>query len=79
MTVFLVWNNPHTISKERGRLRKKGANRDHSEYSIIKINQNTEKSVRDLRRLAVSQTPGEKKQSANAKVKNSKTSKIKER
>ena len=30
---------------------------DHSDYSIIKIGQNTEKSPLDLRRLAVTQTP----------------------
>ena len=30
---------------------------DHSDYSIVKIGQNTEKCPGDLRRLAVSQTP----------------------
>ena len=31
--------------------------RDHSNYSIIEIGQNTEESSGDLRRLAVTQTP----------------------
>ena len=31
--------------------------RDHSDNSIIEIGQNTEKSPRDLRRLAVPPTP----------------------
>ena len=32
---------------------------EHPHYSIIKIGQNTNKNPRDLRRLAVSQTPVE--------------------
>ena len=43
---------------------------DHPNYSIVENSQNTEKSPRDLRRLAVIQTPV-KKPSANADVKNS--------
>ena len=35
---------------------------DHLNYSIIKIDQNTEKSPGDLRRLAVTQTPVENHQ-----------------
>ena len=35
----------------------RGSSRDHPNNSIIKIEQNTEKSPGDLRRLAVSQTP----------------------
>ena len=38
----------------------------HPNYSIIKVNQNTEKSPGDLRRLAVTQTPVK-----DAEVKNS--------
>ena len=37
-------------------------NRDYSDYRIIKIGQNTQKSPRDLRRLTVSQTPVEDQQ-----------------
>ena len=32
-------------------------NRDHPNYSIVEISQNTEKSPSDLRRLLVTQTP----------------------
>ena len=35
----------------------KRTSRDHSNYNIIKNSQNTEKSPRDSRRLAVTQTP----------------------
>ena len=44
--------------------------RDYPGYRIIKIDQSTKKSVGDLRRLTISQTPV--KASANAGVKNSK-------
>ena len=36
--------------------------RDHPDYSIVEISQNTKKSAGDLRRLAVSQTPVENHQ-----------------
>ena len=45
-----------TISKETGRLENKRASGDYSDFSIIKIGQNTEKSPGELRRLAVTQT-----------------------
>ena len=45
------------IGKGIGGLGNKRTSRDHSDYSITKICQNTEKSPGDLRRLAVSQTP----------------------
>ena len=35
---------------------------DHPNYGIIENGQNTEKSLRELRRLAVSQTPGKSHQ-----------------
>ena len=44
--------------------------RDHPNYSIIEISQNTEKSPGDLRRLVVTQTPA-KDQQPKADVKNS--------
>ena len=47
----------------------------HPNYSIIKISQNTEKSPRDLRRLAVTQDSSGKP-SANAGVKNSQMIKV---
>ncbi len=43
-------NNPQRVSKGTGNKRTSG---DRPDYSIIKINQNTEKSPGDLRRLAV--------------------------
>ena len=54
-------NNPQMIGKEIGRLGNKRMNRDHPDYSIIKISQNTEKSPGDLR-LTLTQTPGENHQ-----------------
>ena len=45
------------IGKGTERLRNQRTIRDHPDYNIINIGQNTEKSPGDLRRLAVSQTP----------------------
>ena len=39
-----------------GGLENNGTSGDHPNYSIIEIGQNTEKSPRDLRKLAVTQT-----------------------
>ena len=49
----------------RGKIGNEKENRDRPDYSIVKIGQNIEKSPRDLKWLAVIQTPG------NAGVKNS--------
>ena len=38
-------------------LGNKRASGDHLNYSIVEINQNSKKSPRDMRRLAVNQTP----------------------
>ena len=59
-----------TIPRGSGRLGNKRISRDHPDYSIIKIDQNTEKSPGDLRRLAVIHTPVK---TANAGVKNSRS------
>ena len=40
-----------------GGLGNKRTSGDHSDYNIVKIGQNTEKSPGDLRRFAVTQTP----------------------
>ena len=46
----------HTrIDKGTGGLGYKRTNGDHTNYSIIKVDQNTEKCPGDLRRLAVTQ------------------------
>ena len=47
------------IGKETGGLGNKRTSKDHSNYCIIKISQNTEECPGDLSRLAVSQTPVE--------------------
>ena len=45
------------INKRTGELGNKWTTGDHPNYYIIENGQNTEKSPRDLRRLAVTQTP----------------------
>ena len=52
---WCTWNNPQRIDKGPGRLRNQRTSRDHPDYSITKISQNTELSPGVLRRLAVSQ------------------------
>ena len=54
---WYTWNNPQKIGKRTGKLGNKRTSRDHPDYSVIKIRQNTEKSPGGLRRLAVTQTP----------------------
>ena len=51
------WNGSQRLGKRAGRIRNRRRNRDHLNYSIVKIGQNTEKSPGDLRKLAVTQTP----------------------
>ena len=41
----------------KGGLGYEGTSGDHPNYAIIEIGQNSEKSARDLRSLAVTQTP----------------------
>ena len=43
--------------KEARRVGNRGTNRNRPNYSIVKMDQNTEKSHRDLRKLAITQTP----------------------
>ena len=50
-------NNPQMLGKGIGRLRNQTTSRNHPDYTIIKIGQNTEKSPEDLRRHAITQTP----------------------
>ena len=47
----------HRISRRNWGLGNKRTSGDHPNYCIIEIGQNTEKSLGDLRRLAVTQTP----------------------
>ena len=51
---------PKRMVKENRRLGNQKTSGDHPDYSIIKISQNTWKSLGDLRRLSVSQTPVKK-------------------
>ena len=50
------------IDTENRGLENKRMSGDHPNYSIVEIGQNTKKSPRDLRRLAVTQTPLENHQ-----------------
>ena len=51
-----------TIGTGTGGLGHRRTSEDHINNSIVRIDQNTEKSPGDLRRLAVTQTPMEKHQ-----------------
>ena len=52
----LSWYNHQMIWTETGGLENKRMSRDHPNYGIVKIGQNTEKSPGDLRRFFVTQT-----------------------
>ena len=62
------------LLKELEDIEIKRTGRNHQDYSIIKIGQNTEKSPGDLRKLAVAQIPV--KCSSNTDVKSSQRSEI---
>ena len=49
-------DNPQRIGKGTGRLGNKSISKDYPDNSVIKIGQNTEKTLGDLMRLAVTQT-----------------------
>ena len=57
---WCTWNSPQRMDKGSRRLRNQRKSRDHPDYRITKIGQNTEKSPGDARRLAVIQTPVKK-------------------
>ena len=52
------WYIHQRIDKGTGGLGNKSTSRDHPNYCIIEISQNTEKNPGDLRRLAATQTKG---------------------
>ena len=52
-----AWNDPQRLGKGAGKVENQRTTRDHPNYSIVKIGQNTEKNSVDLRRLAITQTP----------------------
>ena len=47
------WNSPQKLGKRVGRVGNQSMSRDHPNYCIIKISQNTEKSPGDLKKLVV--------------------------
>ena len=52
-----TWRHHQRTDKGTSRLRNQRTIRYYPDYSITMIGQNTEKSLGDLRRLAVTQTP----------------------
>ena len=59
---WFTLNNTERLEKETGRLKNRRTSGDHPDYSIIKICQYIDKSPKDLRRLAVTQTQGKVQQ-----------------
>ena len=55
-------NSHQSIGKETGRIGNKKMSGDHTNYSIVKLDKNTEKSPVDLSRLAVARTPEKDRQ-----------------
>ena len=51
-----AWNDPMGLGKGAERVGNQRTNRGYSDHSIGKISQNTENSLGDLRRIAVTQT-----------------------
>ena len=49
--------DPPRLGEVPGRFRDWKTSRDHPNYCIVKIDQNTEKSLRELRGLGVTQLP----------------------
>ncbi len=56
------WYSHRRMIKWTGGLGNKRTSGDHPNYSIIEINQDIEESPRDLKRLAVTKTPGKNQQ-----------------
>ena len=54
---WCFWYSNLRIIKGTGELGGRRTSRDHLNYNIIENGQNTEKSLGDLRRLALTQTP----------------------
>ena len=46
------------LGKKTGRVGNQRTCRDHPDFSIVEIGQNSEKSPGNLKKLAVTQTPG---------------------
>ena len=54
---WCTWNSSWGINNEIGRHGNKKTSGDHPDYNIVKIGQNIEKNLGDLKRLTVTQTP----------------------
>ena len=54
---WCFWYDHHGNGVRIGGIGNKRTTTDHPDYGIVKIGQNTEQSPRDLRKLAVIQSP----------------------
>ena len=54
---WCLWNGSQRLGMSAGKIGNHRTKRDHQNYSIVKIDQNTGKSPGDQRRLNVIQTP----------------------
>ena len=54
-----IWNDPERFEKGTGRVGNQRMDQDHTNYSIVDIGQNTEKSAGDLWKHDITQTPVE--------------------
>ena len=54
---WCVWNDPQRLGKRVGKIGNRRTSRDHPNYSILKIGQNTDKSPGDLRGTDATQIP----------------------
>ena len=52
-----TWSGFQKLGKSAGRVKNRRTYRDHLDYGIVEIAQNTKKSPGDLRRFVVTQTP----------------------
>ena len=51
------WNNSQRLGKGTRRTGNQRKSKDHPDYSIVEISQNTQKSPEDLKRFAITQNP----------------------
>ena len=54
---WCTWNDTQRLGKKTARGVKSMKRRNHSNYSIVKIGENTEKNPADLQRFAINHTP----------------------
>ena len=52
-----TWNDSYGLGEKTGRTGNQRKNRDHQKHNIVKIGQNTGKSLGNLKKLAVTQNP----------------------